>query len=109
MAENLEVLATYPQEEKVGGIGEIFSDKLLVRYNNSPFPDIKDPCICPPAIFKEIERLKNFEVRDDDVFICGFPRSGTTFTQELVWFVMNNFDFETAEKLDSYNRAYWFE
>ncbi|EFN83859.1 Sulfotransferase 1C4 [Harpegnathos saltator] len=40
----------------------------------------------------------NFEARPDDTWIVTYPRSGTTWTQELVWLLSNNLDFETAGK-----------
>ncbi|XP_071446822.1 sulfotransferase 1C4-like [Hetaerina americana] len=43
----------------------------------------------------------NLELRPDDVWVVTFPRSGTTWTQELVWLVNNDLDYERAlnEKL----------
>lgn len=104
--EDFEVLAKYPQKEKVGGIGEVYSDRLLVQLKNSKY---REPAICAPAIFKDIERIKNFNVFEDDVFLCGFPRSGTTFAQEMIWLILHDFDFEQAKKVDAYNRSQWFE
>ncbi|KAJ7391650.1 hypothetical protein OS493_017347 [Desmophyllum pertusum] len=34
--------------------------------------------------------LENFETRQDDVFIIGFPRSGTTWLQEITWQIFND-------------------
>lgn len=31
-------------------------------------------------------RVKNMEVFEDDVWVCSFPKCGTTWTQELIWF-----------------------
>ncbi|XP_052737550.1 sulfotransferase 1A1 [Bicyclus anynana] len=38
----------------------------------------------------------NLPVRADDVFVNTYPRSGTTWAQELIWLLKNNCDFETA-------------
>ncbi|KAL4233033.1 Sulfotransferase domain [Mactra antiquata] len=35
----------------------------------------------------EFPRLEKMEIRDDDIWVCSFPRSGTTLTQELVYLV----------------------
>lgn len=49
--------------------------------------------------YQEIaEWIKNFEVRSDDVWIITFPRSGTTWTQEMVWLLKNDLNFEKALK-----------
>ncbi|XP_020290948.1 sulfotransferase 1C4-like [Pseudomyrmex gracilis] len=38
----------------------------------------------------------NFKARPDDTWVMSYPRSGTTMTQELVWLLSNNLDFDTA-------------
>ncbi len=39
------------------------------------------------------EDVYNMEVRPDDVWIVTYPKCGTTWTQELVWQVVNGVDF----------------
>lgn len=61
----------------------------------------------PVKYVRLAEEYKNFEVRPDDVWITGFPRSGTTVTQELVWLLCHNLDFKAAEEdLDERVRYY---
>ncbi|XP_055390018.1 sulfotransferase 1B1 [Condylostylus longicornis] len=43
------------------------------------------------------EHFYNFQARPDDIWIATFPRSGTTWTQELIWLIANNLDFKTAK------------
>ncbi|VEN33643.1 unnamed protein product [Callosobruchus maculatus] len=45
-----------------------------------------------------LDEFYNFPVRDQDVWICGYPKSGTTWTQEMVWMIMNNLDVEGAKE-----------
>ncbi|XP_017959087.1 sulfotransferase 1C4 [Drosophila navojoa] len=40
----------------------------------------------------------NFEARPDDIWIATVPRSGTTWTQELIWLLANRLDFEKAQQ-----------
>ena len=42
------------------------------------------------------------EVFKEDIWISSFPKCGTTWTQEMVWNIVNDLDFEKAksEKLD---------
>lgn len=42
------------------------------------------------------DTVYNLKVRSDDVFVCTHPRSGTTWTQEIVWLICNDLDYETA-------------
>lgn len=44
----------------------------------------------------DAENIYNFEVRPDDVWIVTFPRSGTTWTQEMVWLIANDLDYKRA-------------
>ncbi|KAL4225037.1 hypothetical protein ACF0H5_015732 [Mactra antiquata] len=43
----------------------------------------------------EIEEIQTMEIKDDDIFVCTFPRSGTTLIQELVYLIVT-MDFEKA-------------
>ena len=42
------------------------------------------------------ERIRNFEVREDDIWILSYPKTGTTWTIELVWMLVNDLKLETA-------------
>ncbi|XP_044731509.1 luciferin sulfotransferase-like [Chrysoperla carnea] len=39
-----------------------------------------------------IEKIENFEVYDTDIFVMSHPKTGTTWTQEMVWCIGNNLD-----------------
>lgn len=47
---------------------------------------------------KYAEEFYNFQARSDDIWIATFPRSGTTMTQELIWLIANDFDYERAKQ-----------
>nr|XP_026501551.1 sulfotransferase 1A1-like [Vanessa tameamea] len=51
-----------------------------------------------PHKYKECAaEFYNMSVKPDDIFINTFPRSGTTWTQEMIWLLQNNLDFEKAK------------
>nr|ADO33062.1 sulfotransferase [Biston betularia] len=58
----------------------------------------------PGAFKKHAEAIYNMEVRPDDVWVITFPRSGTTWTQEMVWLLENNLDYETSKEKPLYER-----
>ncbi len=52
-----------------------------------------------PRTYAKYERtMREFAVRDDDVWIASFPKSGTTWTEEMVWCILNNLDFDAAKE-----------
>jgi len=69
------------------------------------FPSYLDGLVaCQPGGFvattelaRNAEKLYNFKPRSSDVWIMTFPKSGTTWMQDLVWLVENNCDFEGAK------------
>lgn len=54
-------------------------------------------------------RLYNFESRPEDIWVATFPRSGTTWMQELVWLIANKLDFSIAKREKLTKRVPYFE
>ena len=55
--------------------------------------------ILMPRQFTEIaEKIYNFKLRPDDVFVCTYPKCGTTWTQEMVWQILHNMDVEGGKE-----------
>lgn len=44
-----------------------------------------------------LQEIKYFKVRETDVIVVGYPRCGTTWTQEMVWLIANDLNFEKAK------------
>ena len=42
------------------------------------------------------ERVKAMKVYEDDVWVVSFPKAGTTWTQEMVWLINNDMNFDKA-------------
>ena len=58
---------------------------------------------------KWAEMIYNFKLRPDDVWIIGYPRCGTTWTQEIIWQIINNLDLETAKNPFGLDRVPFLE
>uniref|UniRef100_A0AAR5QBG4 Sulfotransferase domain-containing protein n=1 Tax=Dendroctonus ponderosae TaxID=77166 RepID=A0AAR5QBG4_DENPD len=65
--------------------------------------------VFPSGYTKAAQSIYNFKLRSDDVFVATFPRSGTTWTQEMVWLLCNNLDFQTAAKVPLNDRFKFLE
>ncbi|XP_052791276.1 sulfotransferase 1A1-like [Mya arenaria] len=48
-----------------------------------------------PMFENEVEKIETMDTRPDDIWVCSFPRSGTTLTQEMTYLVQT-LDFDTA-------------
>merc|ERR1711892_124610 len=56
--------------------------------------------VLPRCFTREEKQLTELSVRADDVWISTFPKCGTTWTQEMVWNIVNNLDFKTAKSVE---------
>ncbi|XP_034830391.2 sulfotransferase 1C4-like isoform X2 [Maniola hyperantus] len=86
-----------PEEEKV-------IRKCLIGYTKTFVKCGKKGYVMPGAFRKHAEAIYNLRVRPDDIWVITFPRSGTTWTQEMVWLIENDLDFKAAKKQPLYER-----
>ncbi|XP_030749751.1 sulfotransferase family cytosolic 1B member 1-like [Sitophilus oryzae] len=62
-------------------------------------------CLLPPA-YKEIEqKVIDTAIYKDDVWTVSYPRTGSTWCQEIVWLIGNDLDFEKAKTVLQQLRA----
>lgn len=57
------------------------------------------PCFLPEKYKNYKDQIENLNVRPDDLFSISFPKSGSNWSQEMIWLLNNNLDFKTAEKV----------
>lgn len=73
----------------------LYPDYVKVVYND-PDPILLDQELYPvtvPAGFRALDKaIKEFQVRNDDIWILSFPKTGTTWTVELVTTLQNGVD-----------------
>ncbi|KAF2883514.1 hypothetical protein ILUMI_22687 [Ignelater luminosus] len=92
---------------KIGNDNEI--DKLLNRVftfsERIGYVEVGKDNFCLPVYYEQNEEVvNNFEIYDDDVFVCGHPKTGTTWCGEMVWLMVNNLNYEEAYKQPIYKR-----
>jgi len=61
----------------------------LVRYPGN--------VLLPRAFTHIADRLYNLELKEDDIFIITYPKCGTTWTQEMIWQIVNGVDKEKGK------------
>ena len=55
------------------------------------------------------EKIKNFEVFEDDIWLVTYPKSGTTWSQEMISLLKNGLDYDTAAKTMLHERFPFLE
>lgn len=63
------------------------------------FFDAGHGCVLPQAYREISQQVKNLKIRSDDVFLCSYPRTGSTWLQEILWLLGNDLDFKKAESI----------
>lgn len=58
--------------------------------------------------FLKTEAL-NFQARDDDIYVISYPKTGTTWTQEIVYLIHSNLNFEAAKSKGLHERFPYVE
>ncbi|XP_015173286.1 PREDICTED: amine sulfotransferase-like [Polistes dominula] len=88
-------------------LDRILKEKFTSEFR-SGYVTVKDVCL--PERYKHFaEEIENFEIRDDDVWVCTFPKTGTTWTQEMIWCIGNDLNFENAKQQLLSERFPFFE
>ncbi|XP_069091452.1 amine sulfotransferase-like isoform X2 [Pleurodeles waltl] len=58
---------------------------------------------------EHIDTLEEFEVRDDDVILAGYPKSGNIFTQQVMSLIYNEGHRNGIENIPNMERVPWIE
>ncbi|VVC96643.1 unnamed protein product [Leptidea sinapis] len=91
---------TFPYEVK--SVDDELAKELMEHYTGEKTGFVR---VGPKGYFfpqkyrEQASDIYNLTIRNDDIFVVTYPRSGTTWTQELVWLLQNNLDFETAKNI----------
>ncbi|GLH10758.1 Uncharacterized protein GBIM_15660 [Gryllus bimaculatus] len=66
-------------------------------------------CVLPLRFTDSAQQIKEFEVREDDVWIITPPQSGTTWTQEMVWLLVNDLNYDKSKETSLFKRCPFLE
>lgn len=70
---------------------------------------IVEPVFMPSAYSEMAQVIYDLDVRSDDIWVISFPKSGTTWTQEMVWLLANNLDLKKANEIIQDDRYQYME
>lgn len=79
-----------------------------------PFPSDYEfsECFLPKMYLPLADRIENFRINSNDILVASFPKTGTTWTLNIVSYLMNNLDFSANYKTELdlfFERAMFYE
>lgn len=101
MTPTINCVPVQPTTECTFEYGESFIQVSPVELPNIPLAQkwTIQPCFLNAKYATIAEDIANFEVRPDDIWVVSFPKSGTTWTQEMVRLLHSDLDYDKAASL----------
>ncbi|GFU06893.1 hypothetical protein NPIL_304251 [Nephila pilipes] len=56
--------------------------------------------VLPLFVMKNLDQLKNFTFKNDDILVVSFPKTGTTWLQEIIYCILNGVDETLSQSLE---------
>lgn len=97
--------------EKAANYGSLFPNTPPIQLKKFVLNDVFDAPL-PKYVMKNfnsmiwaiglekfIEEIRDLPVYEDDIWVVTYPKCGTTWTQEAVWQICNNLDFDYTRKI----------
>ncbi|XP_020281656.1 sulfotransferase family cytosolic 1B member 1 [Pseudomyrmex gracilis] len=53
-------------------------------------------CLLPPTFVFCAQKIRDFTVYEDDVWVISYPRTGSHLASEMIWCIGNDFNYESA-------------
>lgn len=66
-------------------------------------------CFMPASYRKDADEIHRHTVHQSDVWIVGFPKSGTLLVQHVVWLLLNDFNYEKLNTIPSHQQSVLIE
>ncbi|XP_055854126.1 sulfotransferase 1E1 [Episyrphus balteatus] len=81
-------------------------DEEISKRINSLFPisdcfiKVSPGNVMLPRKYEKIaESIRNLTVYEDDIWLVSYPRTGSTWAQEMIWLLANKLDFKGAKEM----------
>jgi len=96
------------REDFVGNMEKGLAEELepwetLLVQKHFPTPPLNDlvrlpgDLLMPRTLLPLLQRIQELPLRSDDVWVVSYPKCGTTWTQEMVWMILNDLDMEKGQ------------
>lgn len=88
------------------------ADSVLEKELRFPNDYKFSQCFLPKKFLSVADRIENFRINPEDVWIASWPKTGTTWTLNIVSYLMNNLDFSADYKTELdffFERAMFYE
>uniref|UniRef100_A0AAG5DND4 Sulfotransferase domain-containing protein n=1 Tax=Anopheles atroparvus TaxID=41427 RepID=A0AAG5DND4_ANOAO len=85
------------------------SDHPLMAGGSSIQTKLPTPVVVPSKYRNYAQQVRDFRVYEDDVWIVTYPKCGTTWTQEMVWLITHDLDYQTARDINLNTRSVFLE
>ena len=103
----------YTRRKREKKLGEEINEQLKPIWMNLKYFKQKgamiDGYLLPEPIVTKLKSIKEFSFEKTDCICASFPKSGTTFIQELVYLIETQFDYASAKQLDITDRYAFLE
>lgn len=65
--------------------------------------------VLPEDVLRVIKSIEKLTYRESDILLISYPKTGTTWLQEILWLLTNNLDYENAKKKTIFERFPYIE
>ncbi|RWS02980.1 estrogen sulfotransferase-like protein [Dinothrombium tinctorium] len=89
----------YLRNKKRSQIAPFFEHSKLLRGHNFGSLTLYeyDGYVIAEPVLKQLHQITSFEFRETDVVLCSFPKTGTTWLQEIVYLIATDLNYEQAK------------
>lgn len=69
---------------------------------------LADPCFLSSHFLTYAETIRDFVVRPDDIWLISFPKTGSNWSQEMLWMLHNDLNYDATHAIPMDKRFNYF-